>query len=159
MDMKGYIKISCLDNFSWICPQFISCFSKDILLYPSVSMCILSYLKISSGANSQMDIRYLAGCGLEWQEVTEETGEIAADAGEGGTAGEEGTEEVQEAGGKGEGGRHTDCSPSPIPPVDPYDDFAKWAMLNAETIPFGSMKFAWDITFTSNRAYHVSYFT
>ncbi len=54
MDMTGYFKISCLDNFSWICSQFISCFSKDILLYPSVSLHILSYLMISVGANSQM---------------------------------------------------------------------------------------------------------
>ena len=62
IDMTGYIKIFCLDIFSWICPQFISCFSKDILLYPSVSLYILLYPKISAGANSQM---YISGSRLD----------------------------------------------------------------------------------------------
>ncbi len=59
MDMTGYIKISCLDIFSWICPQFISCLTKDILLFSSVSFYILLYPKISAGANSQMQITRL----------------------------------------------------------------------------------------------------
>ncbi len=76
---------------------------------------------------------------------------IAADAGDGGT----GEVRELEAGGQGGGGRHPDRSASPIPPVDPYN-FTKWAMVNIEIIPFGSMKFAEDITFTSNRAYHAA---
>ena len=89
-----------------------------------------------------LDVRYLLGCGLKWDEVQPEalggpsTSMPATAAVTANTA-------------------NTDKSRTPTPVPDP-NDFLKWDITSLESIPFDLMLFSKDLGFTDNRAYHAA---
>ena len=88
-----------------------------------------------------LDVRYLLGCGLEWNEVQPEASGGPSISIPGPASAAPTTS--------------TDKSRTPTPVPDP-NDFLKWDITSLESIPFDSMLFSKDLDFTNNRAYHAA---
>ncbi len=83
-----------------------------------------------------LGVRFLHGCGLKWNDVIEE-------------------EVPGASGGLPAAPANGDRSRSPSPPIDPLK-FTDGNVLEITSLPFDSIDFSPDITFTSNRAYHAA---
>ncbi len=84
-----------------------------------------------------LDVRFLLGCGLEWDKTVTEDPSAS-----GGAAPEAPSDDA-------------DRSRSPSPAPDPLK-FSAWNVFDMDQIPFDKIVFSPNISLTSNRAYHAA---
>ena len=92
-----------------------------------------------------LDVRYLLGCGYEWNAAEEATEDPSASGGLQAASSQAAPADPKE----------TDKSRSPSPALDP-NDFVKWDLLAPDSIPFDKIELHGDLTLTTNRSYHAA---
>ena len=96
-----------------------------------------------------LDVRYLLGCGYEWNAAEEATEDPSASGGLQGASSQAAPADPPAD------PKDTDKSRSPSPALDP-NAFVKWDLLAPDSIPFDKIELHGDLTLTTNRSYHAA---
>jgi hypothetical protein len=95
-----------------------------------------------------LDIRYLFGCGYEWNASNEKEEEAADPSASGSLPGASSQAQPPAV-----DPRDADQSRSPSPALNP-NDIVKWNVLAPDSIPFDTIEFYGDINLTTNCSFH-----